>query len=128
MCQSVSHSIATHMFEYFVRPHVCLSVSTSKHRKNLLVWMGHSISCLVLGLLFFFFLGGGGGGYIEFLGDYFLLRGFFWLIFFSVLWWRFINICLTFTPSFTQFFSCTVGKCKCWTVFFFVFGHRQTAE
>ena len=39
------------MFEYFVRPHICLSVSPSKHftPKILLVWMGHSISSWVLG-------------------------------------------------------------------------------
>ena len=35
VCQSVSHSTATHMFECFVRSHVCLSVSPSTHRKQL---------------------------------------------------------------------------------------------
>ena len=34
VCQSVSYSIGTHMFEYFVRPHVSLSVSPCKHRKK----------------------------------------------------------------------------------------------
>ena len=34
VCQSVSHSIATHMFEYFFRPHLCLSVSPSKYKKK----------------------------------------------------------------------------------------------
>ena len=75
--------------------------------------------------MFFFFFGGGGGGWAAFtlnlLWDYFVLRIFFLLSFFSVLWWRFINICLTFTHSFTQFFSCIVGMCKCQTVCFFLF-------
>ena len=35
VCQSVSHLIGTHMFEYFARPHVCLSVSPCKHQKNI---------------------------------------------------------------------------------------------
>ena len=68
--------------------------------------------------------------YFEFLGDYFVLREFSLLIFlfFFVLWWNFINICLTFTHSFTQFFLCvlwggvSVGRCA-----FYVFGHRHVA-
>ena len=107
------------MFEYFVRPHVCLSVSPSTHRKHVtcvdgafyfkfgfgwegrgfetgsLFWGGGSVS------LKFSFVRGWGWFYFEFLEDYFLSRGFFSL---SVLWWKFINICLTFTNSFTQFF------------------------
>ena len=59
---------------------------------------------------FFFFLGGGGGG-----GG-----GGGWC-------WKFIYICSTFTHSFTQFFPCTVGKCKCWTVCFFLLLGYQTA-
>ena len=58
-----------------------------------------------------------------------LLRGqFFFKVFlkkFSVLWWNFINICSTFTNSFTQFFWCIWGKCKCWMAYFFVFGQQQ---
>ena len=42
------------------------------------------------------FIGGWGWIYFQFLGDYFFI--------FSVLWRKFINICLTFTHSFTQFF------------------------
>ena len=80
------------MFEYFVRPHVCLSVSPCKHKKNLLVWMGHFISGEVFGgregvfnldlsfgggesvFLKLSFVGGGGCFYFEFLGYYFVLR------------------------------------------------------
>ena len=40
----------------------------------------------------------------DFSGDYFLLREFFLLSFLFVLWWNFINICITFTHSFSQFF------------------------
>ena len=66
------------------------------------------------------FLGGGGGGGVVLLllillilRGLFFIKGIFLLFLFSVLWWRFINIFLTFIPSFTQFFLCTVGKCKC---------------
>ena len=83
---------------------------------------------LKLSFFVFFCFWGGGWFYFEFLGDCLLLRGCFVDFFFSVLWSRFINVCLTFIPSFTQYFSFTVGKCKCWTVCFFVLGHRQTAE
>ena len=51
-------------------------------------------------------------------GLFFIKGTFYLLFFFSVLWWNFINTCLTFTHSFTQFFLCTVGRCKCWTVCF----------
>ena len=42
------------------------------------------------------------------------------------MWWNFINICSTFTHSFTQFFcvlggSGSVGRCA-----FLVFGHRYS--
>ena len=72
------------------------------------------------------FCWGVGCFYFEFLGDYFLLRGilkffFKFFFFFFVLWWKFTNICLTFTHSFTQFFFVYLGKCKCWTVCFFCF-------
>ena len=58
----------------------------------------------------FFIFGLGGGGFTL------LSQGFF------VLGLKFINICSTFTHSFTQFISCTVGKCKCWTVCFLCLG------
>ena len=60
---------------------------------------------------------GGGGVRVVLLG---ILRGgilsFFFKFFLSVLWWNFINICSTFTHSFTQFFrifggSVSVGLC-----------------
>ena len=52
------------MFEYFVRPHVCLSVSPSKHRKKLYL-CGWGIPFQVLGernvgLSLDLCLGGGG--------------------------------------------------------------------
>ena len=97
------------------------------------VWEGRG---LVSGsLLFILGVGGSvvlklnfvwGWFYLEFLGDYFLLRGFFFINFFSPFWGG-TNICSTFTHSFTQFFSCIWGKCKCWTVCFFVFW-ATTAE
>ena len=82
-------------------------------------------------VFFFFFLGGGGGVcflnwsfvgrwgwfYFNVLGGLFFIKGTFCLLtFFSVLWWNFINICLTFTHSFTQFFhvlwgGVNVGRC-----------------
>ena len=90
------------MFEYFVGPHVCLSVSPCKHKKNftcvdgafyfrLGFWVaGFSLDLSFGGWVKFifkikcFFLGGGGGFlggcfYFEFLGAYFVLRGFFFL-------------------------------------------------
>ena len=81
----------------------------------------------------FFFWGGGecfflnwvmfvgwGWFYFDFLGDYFLsfISLFIFFVCF-VLWWNFINICLTFTHSFTQFFFVYCGEVKCWTVYFF---------
>ena len=107
--------------------------------------MWHFISSWVLGgrdvglSLDLVFLGGGvcflkwsfvgvGAWVGWFYFDYLLLRGRFVLkIFFSVLWWNFINICLTFTHSFTQFFcvlwgGVSVGRCA-----FSVFGHRHAA-
>ena len=56
--------------------------------------------------------------YFDFLGGF---LNFFFFFFFLVLGLKFINICSTFAHSFTQFFSCTVGKCKCWTVCFCCF-------
>ena len=47
--QSVSHSIASHMFEYFVRPYVCLSESPAIHRKHVTCVDAAFISSLVLG-------------------------------------------------------------------------------
>ena len=39
---------------------------------------------------------------------------------------NFIILCSIFTHSFTQFVSCTWGKCKCWTVCFLCFfGNKQ---
>ena len=49
VCQSVNHSIAAHMFEYFVRPHVCLSVSPAIHSKHVTCVDAVFISSLVLG-------------------------------------------------------------------------------
>ena len=69
---------------------------------------------------------GWGWFYFDFLGDYFFLREFFFVkyFFFLVLWWNLINICLTFTHSFTQLFffrvlwgGVSVGRCA-----FFVLG------
>ena len=72
------------MFEYFVRPHVCLSVSVEVAFYFKLVLGGREVGlslnlgflgeCVFLnGVLF----GGGGGGwfYFDFLGDYILQRG-----------------------------------------------------
>ena len=93
VCQSVSHSIATHIFEYFVRPHVCLSVSPSTHIKHITCVDGAFFSKLGFGCEGRGFGSGGWGWfYFEFLGDYFLLRG-FKNFFFSVFCWKFINIC-----------------------------------
>ena len=116
---------------------VCMSVPPHIEN-NLCVWMLHFISSLLLcgrdvdwclDLCYLFWGWGGGGSvvlkmsfvwvwfYLEFLGDYFLLRGFFFInFFFCVLWWNFIDICSTFTHSFTQFFcvfggSVSIGWC-----------------
>ena len=72
-----------------------------------------------------FFLGEGVVGLSPFSGVgwwwfYFDFSGVF-KIFWGGLGLKFINICSTFTHSFTQFLLCTVGKCKCWTVCFFGF-------
>ena len=61
------------------------------------------------------------------LGGLFFIKWIFCLlIFFSVFWWNFVNICLSFTHSFTQFFSCTVGRCKCWMVCVLCFGQSYS--
>ena len=63
-------------------------------------------------ILLIFFFGGGGGG------DY----GFFSQVCLGFrVCWNFIYWCITFIHSFTQFFSCIWGKCKCWVVCFFCF-------
>ena len=95
---------------------------------------------LDFGFIYIFFLAGGGVAFFGILrGSKFFLNFFpiflklfkkiffyFLFNFFSVLWRNFINICSTFTHSFTQFFSCVGGKCKCWTMcFFFVLGQQQ---
>ena len=71
------------MFECFVRSHICLSVSLSTHRKQLIFvdvafyfklgfgWEGRAFASESL-------FWGYGGIYFKFLGDYFLLRGFFY--------------------------------------------------
>ena len=53
-----------------------------------------------------FSLWGGVGFTLISYGDYFFFMEFL-KIFLFVLWWNFINICLTLTHSFTQFFLCT---------------------
>ena len=89
------------------------------------ICFGGGESLVLKFIFFFFFWRGWGWFYLEFLGVTGQLFKFFLLLFFfSVLWWNFINICLTFTHSFT-FFLCIWGKCKCWTVCFFVFGQQQ---
>ena len=115
------------MFEYFVRPNVCLSVSPSTHRKHVTyvdkafhfkLGFGRKGGGFESGSLFWGWgkrifkidFCWGGGVYFEFLGNYFLLRDFFLLSLSSVLWWKFINICLTFTHSFTQFFFVYCGE------------------
>ena len=82
------------MFEYFARPHVSLSVSPCKHQKKFTCvafyfrwgfWGGRHVG-LSLDLSFggwgkcifkIEFFWGVGCFYFEFLGDYFVLRGFF---------------------------------------------------
>ena len=138
---SVCQSIATHTFVYFVSAHVCLSVSVDVafyfklgfgrdmglyldfgdvdwglhldfggrgFESRFCFW---GVGSVYLKLSFVW---GWGWFYFDFLGDYFFLREFFFVF---VLWWNFINICLTFTHSFTQFFFCvlwggvSVGRC-----------------
>ena len=96
VCQSVSHSISTHMFEYFVRPHICLSVSLDKHCVDggfYFKWgFGREGPGFESGSSFWgwgtcifkieFFGGWVGCFYFELLGDYFSLRGLFLLSFF----------------------------------------------
>ena len=43
------------------------------------------------------------------------------MLFFFVLRWNFINICSTFTHSYTIFFRVVLGKCKCWDGVLFLF-------
>ena len=89
VCQYVSHSFATHIFEYFVGPQVSLYVSPSTHRKYVTCvdvafyfklgfgWEGRGLSldlCFGGGgsvSLKLSFVGGWGWFYFEFLGDYF---------------------------------------------------------
>ena len=40
---------------------------------------------------------------------------------------KFFGVYQTFIHAFTQFFSCTVGICKCWTVCFFVVWEQHVA-
>ena len=72
-------------------------------------------SCFVGSWVFFFILFGSGGGGFLFL----FLRG---LIFCRGFGFEVINISSTFTLSVRQFLLCTVAKCKCWMVCFFVLG------
>ena len=96
-------------------------------------WFGVGGTWIGVWIFVIRYLGGGGGGVdfcfiifgglgwlvLEFLGNkfcifffYFLPKYFltffqfffYFLLFFFVLWWNFINICSTFTHSFTQFF------------------------
>ena len=71
---------------------------------------------------FYFFLVG--VVFFQILGRQFFFKFLFqfFLFLFSVLWWKFITFCSTFTHSFTQTFSCFGGNCKCWKVCFFVLG------
>ena len=78
------------MFEYIVRPHVCLSVSPSTHKKhvtcmNVAFYFKFGFGWEGCGFLKFSFVGEWGWFYFEFLGDYFLLRGFFIKLLFSLL-------------------------------------------
>ena len=77
---SVCQFIATHMFEYFVRPHICLSVSVDVAFYFKLGFgregPGFESGSWFWGTVFFKmeFLLGVGWLYFDFLGDYFLLR------------------------------------------------------
>ena len=67
--------------------------------------------CYLGGRLFGWFSWNSYGTYFIEVFFYFLSKmkkKFFLLLFyfFTVLWWNFINVCSTFTHSFTQFFSC----------------------
>ena len=71
-----------------------------------------------------------GWGEVFFLNNIFFVVGVgflnSFLNFFSVLWWKFIIFCSTFTHSFTQFFFMfwgSAGQCA-----FFGFGQREAAE
>ena len=69
--------------------------------------------------------------YFDFLGDYFL-RGIFCVCVFCVgSLFIFVGEVYLYLFNIHIFIHtilvCTVGRCKCWTVCFFVFGHKHVA-
>ena len=74
--------------------------------------------CLALG-----FLGDKFWGFFKVFSKYFFT---FFGHFFLFLPWNFINICSTFTHSFTQFFCALLGSVSVGWCAFFVFGHRHS--